>query len=126
MFRMVEIPNKLYFNIGEVSALTGLEPHVLRFWENEFNELKPKKTKTGRRAYQRKDIEVILNIKQMLYEQHFTIQGARRQLHLKKEGVSDIKKHDDKFFLLRGIRERLIGLQQDIYNDKQHFSNAGF
>lgn len=76
----VEIPNKLYFRIGEVSSMLGLEPHVLRFWETEFASLSPKKSGTGHRLYRRKDVELLLRIKHLLYEKRYTIEGARQML----------------------------------------------
>jgi DNA-binding transcriptional MerR regulator len=75
-----EIPNKLYFKIGEVSSLLTVEPYVLRFWETEFPKLAPKKTDKGQRMYRRKDVELLLQIKHLLYEKKFTIEGARQYL----------------------------------------------
>src|SRR5579872_4542215 len=76
-----EIPDKLYFRIGEVSSLLGVEPYVLRYWETEFPTLAPKKSGTGHRLYRRKDVELLLRIKSLLYEKRFTIEGARQSLH---------------------------------------------
>jgi DNA-binding transcriptional MerR regulator len=76
-----EIPDKLYFKIGEVSDLLGVEPYVLRYWETEFPVLSPKKSGTGHRLYRRKDVELLLRIKHLLYEKRFTIEGARQTLH---------------------------------------------
>ncbi len=75
-----EIPDKLYFQIGEVSRLVGLEAYVLRYWEKEFPALAPRKLSNGRRFYRRKDVELLLEIKQLLYEKRFTIEGARMYL----------------------------------------------
>jgi len=75
-----EIPDKLYFKIGEVSELLGVEPYVLRYWETEFPGLSPKKSGTGHRLYRRKDVELLLRIKHLLYEKRFTIEGARQSL----------------------------------------------
>jgi DNA-binding transcriptional MerR regulator len=75
-----EIPNKLYFRIGEVAKLAGIKPYVLRFWETEFPALGPKKSGTGHRLYRRKDVELVLEIKRLLYEKRFTIEGARKFL----------------------------------------------
>jgi DNA-binding transcriptional MerR regulator len=75
-----EIPDKLYFRIGEVSRLAGLKPYVLRFWETEFPGLGPKKSGTGHRLYRRKEVELVLEIKRLLYEKRFTIEGARKFL----------------------------------------------
>lgn len=76
----VLIPDKLYFRIGEVATLCHLPAYVLRFWESEFPQLKPVKSGTGQRMYRRRDVESVLRIKQLLYEQGFTIAGARQQL----------------------------------------------
>src|SRR5438105_6082307 len=76
-----EIPDKLYFKIGEVSELLGVEAYVLRYWETEFPVLSPKKSGTGHRLYRRKDVELLLRIKHLLYEKRYTIQGARQTLH---------------------------------------------
>ncbi len=74
------IPNKRYFTIGEVSELCGVKPHVLRYWEQEFPQLNPVKRRGNRRYYQRKDVLMIRQIRSLLYEQGFTIGGARQQL----------------------------------------------
>jgi len=76
----LEIPDKLYFRIGDVARLAGIKPYVLRFWETEFSMLGPKKSGTGHRLYRRKDVELVLEIKRLLYEKRFTIEGARRFL----------------------------------------------
>jgi DNA-binding transcriptional MerR regulator len=85
-----EIPDKLYFRIGEVSSLVGVEPYVLRYWESEFPLLSPKKSGTGHRLYRRKDVELLLHIKHLLYEKRFTIEGARQHLRAmpKKDAAS--------------------------------------
>ena len=75
-----EIPNKLYFRIGDVSRLAGIKPYVLRYWETEFPAIAPKKSGTGQRLYRRKDVELILEIKHLLYEKRFTIEGARKAI----------------------------------------------
>ena len=75
-----EIPDKLFFKIGEVSKLTGIKPHVLRYWESEFPMLNPPKNRASQRAYRKKDIEAVLLIKRLLYEENFTISGARKKL----------------------------------------------
>jgi DNA-binding transcriptional MerR regulator len=76
-----EIPNKLYFRIGDVSVITGVKPHVLRYWESEFPFISPRKTSSGgHRLYRRKDVEFFLEIKHLLYEQRYTIEGARKAM----------------------------------------------
>jgi DNA-binding transcriptional MerR regulator len=74
----LEIPNKLYFRIGEVARLAGVKPYVLRYWESEFAILEPKKSGTNHRLYRRKDVETVLEIKRLLYEKRYTIEGARK------------------------------------------------
>src|SRR5579864_8966686 len=76
----VVIPDRIYFRIGEVSRLCGLPSYVLRFWESEFPQLKPPKSDTGQRTYRRPDVENVLRIKKLLYEEGFTIAGAKQQL----------------------------------------------
>jgi DNA-binding transcriptional MerR regulator len=78
--RPLEIPDKLYFRIGEVSRLAGIKPYVLRFWETEFPALGPRKSGTGHRLYRRKEVELVLEIKRLLYEKRYTIEGARKYL----------------------------------------------
>jgi DNA-binding transcriptional MerR regulator len=84
-----KIPDKLYFRIGEVAQIAGVEPYVLRFWETEFPQLAPKKSGSGHRLYRRKEVEMVLEVKRLLYEKRYTIEGAR--LHFeqsKKKGGS--------------------------------------
>jgi DNA-binding transcriptional MerR regulator len=88
-----EIPDKLYFRIGDVARLAGIKPYVLRFWETEFPALGPRKSGTGHRLYRRKDVEMVLEIKRLLYEQRFTIEGARKFLEArpKTDGAASAK-----------------------------------
>jgi len=80
---------KLYYSIGEVSRFTELEPHVLRYWETEFPRLKPQKNKAGNRTYRIKDIQMILQIKKLLYDDKYTIEGAKQRLASGAEGDSN-------------------------------------
>jgi DNA-binding transcriptional MerR regulator len=82
-----EIPDKLYFRIGEVARLGGIKPYVLRFWETEFPALDPKKSGTGHRLYRRKDVQLVLEIKRLLYEKRYTIEGARKFLDTRPKSV---------------------------------------
>lgn len=86
-----EIPDKLYFRIGEVSRLTGVKQYVLRFWESEFSGLGPKKSGTGHRLYRRKDVEMVLEIKHLLYEKRYTIEGARKWLETRERPAGTTK-----------------------------------
>ena len=72
-----ELPDKLYFKVGEVSSIVGVPAYVLRFWESEFKKINPKRTSSGQRLYRKKDVELILWIKHLLYEKKFTIEGAK-------------------------------------------------
>lgn len=75
-----ELPTKLYFRIGEVAKIVGVKPYVLRYWETEFSVLKPGKTPSRHRLYRRRDVEMLLHIKHLLYQEGFTIAGAKKQL----------------------------------------------
>jgi DNA-binding transcriptional MerR regulator len=74
------IPDKLFFKIGEVCDIVGVQPHVLRYWESEFPMLQPQKNRAGQRTYRRKDVEMALRIRELLYDEGFTIAGAKRKL----------------------------------------------
>ena len=86
------IPDKMYFKIGEVSEITGLETHVLRFWESEFKNIKPRRTSTGQRMYRKSDIQLILYIKHLLHNEKFTIQGAGKYLETDSGGAKTLDK----------------------------------
>lgn len=86
----LDIPEKTFFKIGEVAKLLDLEPYVLRYWESEFEMLQPDKTDSGQRSYRREDIELICQIRGLLYDEMFTIAGARRQLELEGEGKPNL------------------------------------
>jgi len=82
----MQIPEeKKFFRIGEVSRIIGVEPYVLRYWESEFPQIRPVRADTNQRTYQKKDLELILEIKRLLYEEKLTIEGARQRLKQKKE-----------------------------------------
>src|SRR5436309_15852287 len=111
-----EIPDKLYFKIGEVSELLGVEAYVLRYWESEFPVLSPKRSGTGHRLYRRKDVELLLRIKQLLYEKRYTIQGARQFLQsepLQVERKSTRKRAQQELFSddpMQDIRRELSAI----------------
>lgn len=83
------IPEKAYFRIGEVARILGVKPYVLRYWESEFKAIRPQKSRSQQRLYRRRDVELLLRIKRLLYEERFTIAGARRKL--REEGATDIE-----------------------------------
>ena len=106
----IELPDKLYFKIGEVSILTGLPTYVLRFWETEFKRIHPKRTPSGQRLYRKSDVELILKIKFLLYEKKFTIPGAKQYLNSLAGGKKKKPSHDvlDEIRLeLKSIRDIL-------------------
>jgi DNA-binding transcriptional MerR regulator len=74
------VPHKLFYRIGDVAEITGIKPHILRYWESEFSGLHPRKNRAGQRLYERRDVELVLEIKKLLYEQRYTISGAKKFL----------------------------------------------
>lgn len=87
----VTIPEKLFFKIGEVCAITGIPAHVLRYWESEFPMLAPQKNRAGQRTYRKRDVEIVLRIKELLYEEQYTIAGAKKKLAGELRGTSKLK-----------------------------------
>lgn len=83
-----EVPVKLYYRIGEVSQIVGVEPHVLRYWETEFRSIRPQKSRKGQRIYSRRDVDKLLKVRDLLYTHGFTIAGARRRL---REGGAEVE-----------------------------------
>ena len=79
-----KIPEKRYFRIGEVSSITGMEPYVLRYWETEFPKINPARSRSGQRLYKKRDVEIILEIKDLLHRRRFTIAGAKQHLKQRK------------------------------------------
>lgn len=114
------IPGKRYFTIGEVGELCLVKPHVLRYWEQEFPQLKPVKRRGNRRYYQRHDVELIRQIRSLLYEQGFTIGGARQKL---SNAMSDKPATGDSVELVKALRKELEDilqlLQGNNYQKKQ-------
>ncbi len=106
----VAIPDKSYFRIGEVGKILGVEPYVIRFWESEFQTVKPIRTKSDQRLYRRKDVKELLIIKSLLYENMFTIAGAKKKLSCmkKEESYPD----DDHYRILADIKKRLCEIRK--------------
>jgi len=102
------IPGKRYFTIGEVSELCGVKPHVLRYWEQEFSQLKPVKRRGNRRYYQRHDVVLIREIRSLLYEQGFTIGGARQRLESDAKPELNV---DDKKQVIKEMLEELAEIR---------------
>ncbi len=126
MAQQLELPNKLYFRIGETAKIVGVKPYVLRYWETEFSILKPGKTPSRHRLYRRRDVEMLLEIKTLLYEDGFTIAGAKKKLKESENGRQDengpllivpleetiaaLPQSHNHLQLLRAIREDLLVL----------------
>ncbi len=110
---MTSIPNKLYFRIGEVSDITGLEAYVLRFWETEFKKINPKRTESGQRLYSKKDVELILTIKGLLHQDKFTIQGAKQYLN----NTGNEKKKNLTGFNLKKLKTELLEIRDMLGNE---------
>ena len=102
------IPDKLFFKIGEVAELAGVEQHVLRYWEEEIESLKPKKNKSGQRLYQKKDVERVFEIKQLLYAEKFT--GARKKMKQTKKKETQL----DIAFDREGFKKWKADIKQDL------------
>ncbi len=86
-----DIPERMFYRIKEVCSLTGLKPHVLRYWEQEFKDIKPLKSAKGQRLYKKKDLHAIFTIKKLLYERKFTIDGARKYMSDRKGLLEEIR-----------------------------------
>jgi DNA-binding transcriptional MerR regulator len=114
--------DKLYYRIGEVSRITGIKPYVLRYWESEFRWMSPAKSRSKQRLYRKKDIETILLIKKLLYEERFTIAGAKKRLKeigcAVEAGQMKMPIEDDPKTRVKHIREELEGIRSLLKNGK--------
>jgi DNA-binding transcriptional MerR regulator len=99
------IPEKAYFRIGEVSKIVNVEPYVIRYWETEFRTISPVRTKTAQRLYRKKDVQELLTIKNLLYSQRFTIDGAKKQLYKTRGNSEPETKNYEKQMLTRIKKE---------------------
>jgi len=109
------IPDKAYFRIGEVSKILNVEPYVIRYWETEFKTVNPVRTKTSQRLYRKKDVQELLTVKNLLYAQRFTIDGAKKQLHKMRNNDEPAAKDNEKqkLFLIR-IKKELQQIKEII------------
>jgi len=108
----VDLPDKLYFKIGEVARLVGVKPYVLRYWETEFSILRPGKTRSKHRLYRRKDVETLLEIRRLLYAERYTIEGAKRRLR----DTARPAEHEPSTTLAR-VRDELLELHHLLDRD---------
>ena len=106
-----QIPDKLYFKIGEVAEIVGVKPYVLRYWESEFSLIKPTKSRSRHRLYRRKDVDTLLQIKRLLHDERFTIEGARKRL---KSLAKDERQQPELPLVDRTYRSVLIRVKKDI------------
>lgn len=118
---MPDIPDKMFFRIGELAELVGVEPHVLRYWESEFR-VRPARSPSGQRMYRRKDIATFLRIKSLLYSQGFTIAGARRALSEARQGgptamTSDPDQIEGALERIREVRRRVQTFREQVAAD---------
>lgn len=107
-----QLPDKLYFRIGEVATIVGVEPHVLRYWETEFRAIKPEKSRKGQRIYSRRDVDTLLKVKELLYSHRYTIAGARTKL--RGDGVEPVDLDDPLMHEVQGLRQGLEALRTRI------------
>ena len=103
-------PVKLYYRIGEVSQIVGVEPHVLRYWETEFRSIRPQKSRKGQRVYSRRDVDKLLRVKDLLYTHRFTIEGARRRLREAGAEPGPARLSEPARVVLVGLREQIAGM----------------
>ncbi|MDH7499301.1 MAG: MerR family transcriptional regulator [candidate division NC10 bacterium] len=105
-------PDKLFYRIGEASRLTGVPSYVLRYWETEFEILHPQKSRSGQRLYRRRDLETILQIKELLYGEGFTIAGAKSRVRTQGEKRESFREENERKEILRSLRVIREGLQE--------------
>lgn len=103
---------KLFYRIGEVAEIVGVEPHVLRYWESEFRSIRPQKSNKGRRVYSRRDVEKLLEVKELLYHQGFTIAGARKRL--RDRGLEPRAPEDPALVAVADLRQALVDVRQEV------------
>ena len=112
---MAEDKKRLYYSISEVAEMTGLKPHILRFWESEFPTLRPRKNRAGNRAYTERDVRIVRLIKQLLYDEKYTIEGAKKRLKSDKEYVDSqlslpFRKHEIDVKVIRAELRKLLAM----------------
>jgi DNA-binding transcriptional MerR regulator len=116
------VPLKLYYRIGEVADIVGVEPHVLRYWETEFRSIRPQKSRSGQRVYSRRDVDKLIRVRDLLYSQGFTIAGARKKLQQSGHEPSPIG--EPALMAAQGIRESLLLLREDVVASIQRLSSV--
>ena len=117
------VPLKLYYRIGEVAEIVGVEPHVLRYWETEFRSIRPQKSRSGQRVYSRRDVNKLIRVRDLLYSQGFTIAGARKKLL--QSGQEPSRAAEPALVAARGMRDTLLQLREDVLTSMQRLSELG-
>jgi DNA-binding transcriptional MerR regulator len=123
MTRRTQLPDKLFFKIGEVAEIVGVKPHALRYWETEFPALRPKKTRGAHRQYSRKDVELAMLIRQLLHDEGYTIPGARKR-------IRDLGRHqrssppEPRAAREVALRAELLGLRQELAELRDQLADA--
>ncbi len=107
-----QLPDKLYFRIGEVADIVGVEPHVLRYWETEFRSVKPEKSRKGQRVYSRRDVDILLKVKDLLYGHRYTIAGAKQKL--RSDGLEPVDNSDPGAREISRLRDTLDTIRSDL------------
>ena len=115
---MTKIPDRLYFKIGAVSKIADIKPYILRYWESEFDMIRPQKTRSNQRVYRRKDVELILEIKRLIYKEKFTLGGAKKQIRAvqREKGSQLAMNFPEKQYkkTLKQIRDELSSIKRMI------------
>lgn len=117
-----EIPVKLYYRIGEVADLVGVERHTLRYWESEFGSIRPQKSRRGQRIYSRRDVQKLLKVKDLLHNQGFTIAGARKRMREVGEEPSPVQ--DAARATVQRVRTSLLAIREEIAAELQQLNDA--
>lgn len=113
------IPDKLYFKIGEVASLTEVKPHVLRYWESEFKMISPRKSKTNQRVYSRGDVELIVEIRRLLYDEKFTLEGAKKRV---REFQAERARQMKLPFSDKNIQKKLVAMKRELKSIREILS----
>ena len=109
-----KIPDKLFFKIGEVAEMAGVEQHVLRYWEDEFESLQPNKNRSGQRLYEKKDVELVLEIQRLLYMEKYTIAGAKKKLKESRKKTTQLSLGFDRESFLNQKKKIIAELESVI------------
>lgn len=116
------LPDKLFFRIGEVAGIVGVEPHVLRYWETEFRSVRPEKSRSGQRVYTRRDVETLLKVRELLYGHGYTIVGAKRRL--RSDGIEPLDESEPSLREIRTLRTGLLDVREELVRALDQLATA--